>query len=275
MDKKANLIVSGVAIFTLILAMFGGLLGFPYGFYILTRFVSCVAAVYIVYNSYKNKMDWSMWLFGALGVLYNPIFLFHLGRPVWTLVNIITIGVYIYYLWKIGSLQIVLEAITPIPNVFIVDDKATNNSRNLHEVVKYDGWQGSKEYKADYETIIRWIKEGRVRPDDVIYDPSTNSSTRAKKHDFYKELVPTSEGKSGSKNDNIDERVADTADPNTNQGATFTHFKKDKGRLKKMLIWLIVVIAMLVAVYYAQESITRHFLQKQEQAKTEQLQLVD
>jgi hypothetical protein len=67
----------------------------PYSFYILLRWVCCAVFAYSALAAYeKNRLLWS-WIFGALAVLYNPIFRVHLDRTTWTGVNWFTVGMII------------------------------------------------------------------------------------------------------------------------------------------------------------------------------------
>ena len=53
----------------------------------------CVASGIIAVNEYNIKNSINKWVivFGFFALIYNPLIPFHLGRTVWTPVNIITI----------------------------------------------------------------------------------------------------------------------------------------------------------------------------------------
>ena len=83
----------------LIILLLAALLPLPYGYYILLRFTVCFGSIYeIITNPTLNKD--TILIFIAIAVLYNPIIKMPLGRPIWSIVNIITAIYLIYYLWK-------------------------------------------------------------------------------------------------------------------------------------------------------------------------------
>jgi uncharacterized protein DUF6804 len=64
----------------------------PYSFYTLLRWICCVVFVYSAFTAHeKNRVAWT-WIFGALAVLYNPIFHVHLDRSTWVTVNWLTVA---------------------------------------------------------------------------------------------------------------------------------------------------------------------------------------
>jgi hypothetical protein len=85
-----NLFVFGVAALAL------ALLPLPYGYYLLLRVVMCGLFSYLAYLSWQSRGQGLTWVCGAIAVTYNPFVPLHLGREVWVLVNIATIGVLAY-----------------------------------------------------------------------------------------------------------------------------------------------------------------------------------
>ena len=76
----APLIVMGIGLFPM-----------PYGYYFLSRIVVCVCAVYFASQLYRANEQNSVFIFGGIAVLYNPLFPIHLGdKSIWIVVNIIT-----------------------------------------------------------------------------------------------------------------------------------------------------------------------------------------
>jgi TonB family protein len=67
----------------------------PYSFYMLLRWICCPIFAYSAFAAHeKGRLIWP-WVFGALAVLYNPIFRVHLDRSTWIGVNWFTVGVII------------------------------------------------------------------------------------------------------------------------------------------------------------------------------------
>ena len=63
----------------------------PYGYYFLSRIVVCVCAIFFASQLYKENEQNSVFIFGGIAVLYNPLFPIHLGdKSIWIVVNIIT-----------------------------------------------------------------------------------------------------------------------------------------------------------------------------------------
>ena len=74
-----------------------GILPLPIGYYTLSRLVVCACAIYFAHSFYKGKKEnASLWLFGFIAVLYNPIIPVYLYEKfIWVIVNLITI--YLFY----------------------------------------------------------------------------------------------------------------------------------------------------------------------------------
>lgn len=73
----------------------------PYSYYQLTRWVTCIASFYAAYTYHNAQKTWLMWLFIALGILFNPIAPFYLEKETWQVFNLIggvlfSISVFIY-----------------------------------------------------------------------------------------------------------------------------------------------------------------------------------
>ena len=90
MKVPSNLLVVGIA------ALAIALLPLPYGYYMLLRVVMCGLFSYLAYLSWRSGGQESTWLFGFFAAIYNPFVPLHLGREVWVLVNIATIGLLAY-----------------------------------------------------------------------------------------------------------------------------------------------------------------------------------
>lgn len=65
----------------------------PYGYYILLRWVCCGVFSYLAFQAYlKENYSW-IWVLGITAAVYNPIIRVHLNREMWTVINLITIGI--------------------------------------------------------------------------------------------------------------------------------------------------------------------------------------
>ena len=78
-----------IPVLMLLLAVFK----LPYGYYTLLRVVITFVSVIIAFNEYIRKESINNWVivFCFFALIYNPLIPFHLGRNIWTPINIITI----------------------------------------------------------------------------------------------------------------------------------------------------------------------------------------
>lgn len=84
----------------------------PYGYYILLRWVCCAIFAYLAFQAFaQEKQDW-VWILGVTAVIYNPIIRVSLTREIWSVINVITIGIAVV---SIFVLKVSNEKSTP-PN---------------------------------------------------------------------------------------------------------------------------------------------------------------
>lgn len=65
----------------------------PYGYYILLRWVCCAVFSYLAFQALAQEQQGWVWVLGVTAVIYNPIIRVHLSREVWSVINIVTIGI--------------------------------------------------------------------------------------------------------------------------------------------------------------------------------------
>jgi len=65
----------------------------PYGYYILLRWVCCGVFAYLTLKALENENQGWVWVLGITAVIYNPIIRIHLTREIWSVINVITIGI--------------------------------------------------------------------------------------------------------------------------------------------------------------------------------------
>ena len=73
-----------------------GLLDNDYGYYVLLKWVSTFGFLYITMQVYNANLNTLTWVFALFASIYNPILPLALGKELWTIVNIITIGVLMF-----------------------------------------------------------------------------------------------------------------------------------------------------------------------------------
>jgi hypothetical protein len=67
--------------------------GNPYAYYTLLRWVCCGIFAYQAFQSFEQKNHGWVWVLGITALFYNPIFPVHLNRELWSIVNVVTIGI--------------------------------------------------------------------------------------------------------------------------------------------------------------------------------------
>jgi len=67
--------------------------GNPYGYYILLRWVCCGIFAYLAFRTLEQEKRGWTWVLGITAVVYNPILRVHLTREIWSIINLITIGI--------------------------------------------------------------------------------------------------------------------------------------------------------------------------------------
>ena len=71
----------------------------PYGYYTLLRLVCCGVFSYLVFAAVVEKMAVWPWLFGITALIYNPFVPVHFTRDIWSIINLITVGLAIASIW--------------------------------------------------------------------------------------------------------------------------------------------------------------------------------
>lgn len=75
----------------------------PYGYYILLRWVCCGVFAYLAFKGYEQGQQGWVWVLGITAAVYNPIFRVHLTREIWSVVNVVTIGVSVASIFVLRS----------------------------------------------------------------------------------------------------------------------------------------------------------------------------
>jgi len=77
------------------LCIISGVMGFlaifpwGYGYYQLLRIVLCISSVIVAYGFYKSHLSgWAM-AFGAIAILFNPIFPIYMTRSSWSGIDVV------------------------------------------------------------------------------------------------------------------------------------------------------------------------------------------
>lgn len=92
-----NYIALGISAILLLVALINGL---PYGYFTFMRIVACLSTAYMAWTLYEDNDTVWVWIFAAMAILFNPIFLIHFDREVWVwfdgIIGVFLIG-FIYF----------------------------------------------------------------------------------------------------------------------------------------------------------------------------------
>ncbi len=113
MNTKPTVILRILCIALLIFALYPEN---PYGYYILLRLIVCASFAYIAIKTFsKIKNGWT-WVFGITAGVYNPVIKMHLGREIWSIVNIITVILIVvsFFIKKIANQKLEPTVKTPV-----------------------------------------------------------------------------------------------------------------------------------------------------------------
>ena len=64
----------------------------PYEYYILLRWVCCAVFAYLALHAWNLEKSGWVWIFGVTAAIYNPILSVHSTREMWSIVDLVTIG---------------------------------------------------------------------------------------------------------------------------------------------------------------------------------------
>jgi hypothetical protein len=67
----------------------------PYGYYILIRWICCPTLAWLAWRAHSLGRDNAAWLFGVTALVYNPVIRVHATRGLWSIVNVITIVLFL------------------------------------------------------------------------------------------------------------------------------------------------------------------------------------
>lgn len=75
----------------------------PYSYFTLLRFIVCFTSIVVCVWSADKKIEWFKWTHCIVILLFNPVLKFHLGRNLWSIMDLVT-GCFMiftaFYIWK-------------------------------------------------------------------------------------------------------------------------------------------------------------------------------
>jgi drug/metabolite transporter (DMT)-like permease len=95
---KNEVFLLGACVVALVVAAFTHL---PYFFYVLLRVLICAASAYLSTKRYQERRTPWVWIFGAIALLFNPVFPVRMTRPDWQVINVLTAS--FFTAWSVYS----------------------------------------------------------------------------------------------------------------------------------------------------------------------------
>ena len=65
------------------------LLNMPYGYFQFVRFTALIGFSILAYQAYEKGIQTEMVIYGALAILFQPLFKISLGRELWNIIDVI------------------------------------------------------------------------------------------------------------------------------------------------------------------------------------------
>jgi hypothetical protein len=84
-----------------IIMLFGALGQWPYGYFILLRWVVIAGAIIVIVNAFEKDVDWAKVVFIFIAILFNPIVPIHLSRELWIPIDVIAGILFLFGYFKI------------------------------------------------------------------------------------------------------------------------------------------------------------------------------
>ncbi len=94
-QKEKNNFIKYFVILT-ILMLFGALAEWPYGYYTILRWITCITSILVVLQAFEKNIDWAKVVFIVIAILFNPLAPIYLSRSTWIPLDIVTAIFFIF-----------------------------------------------------------------------------------------------------------------------------------------------------------------------------------
>jgi hypothetical protein len=94
-QKEKNNFIKYFIILT-ILMLFGAVAEWPYGYYTILRWITCITSILVVLQAFEKNIDWAKVVFIIIAILFNPLTPIYLSRSTWIPLDIITAILFIF-----------------------------------------------------------------------------------------------------------------------------------------------------------------------------------
>ena len=79
-----------------IFMLFGAIAEWPYGYYILLRWLTCITSILVILQAFERNIDWAKVVFIVIAILFNPLAPIYLSRSTWIPLDIVTAILFIF-----------------------------------------------------------------------------------------------------------------------------------------------------------------------------------
>ena len=76
--------------------LFGAIAEWPYSYYILLRWITCISSILVAFQAFEKNIDWAKVVFIVIAILFNPLAPIYLSRSTWVPIDIITAILFIF-----------------------------------------------------------------------------------------------------------------------------------------------------------------------------------
>ena len=93
--------IKWLSVITGILLLLGIPNGWPYGYYVVLRWIVCGASIFNVIGFSKSKLTGWVLVFGAIAFLFNPLIPVYLNKNSWVGIDLISAIVFFFAAYSI------------------------------------------------------------------------------------------------------------------------------------------------------------------------------
>jgi len=79
-----------------IFMLFGAIAEWPYGYYTMLKWITCISSILVVLQAFEKNIDWAKVVFIVIAILFNPLAPIYLSRSTWIPLDIITAIIFIF-----------------------------------------------------------------------------------------------------------------------------------------------------------------------------------
>jgi len=79
-----------------IFMLLGAIVEWPYGYYSLLRWITCIASILVAFQAFEKNIDWAKVVFIIIAILFNPLAPIYLSRSTWIPIDVITAILFIF-----------------------------------------------------------------------------------------------------------------------------------------------------------------------------------